>query len=354
MYSLNQIHNTMLNHIDDKYQKTEGFATYDLTRGIAYGEYPLWSKAFKIEEKQDVDNLEGEELDRFIFQHRGMTRNKAVKATGYIRVVSGGGTVREGDLFESAGGIQYRALETKECVPGDVVKIEAVEGGRAGNVGSGAVDMMPMTIQGIGSIINDNPISGGYDDETDDDYRNRYYEDCQHPPNGRNKWQFISWAKSVDGVGDAKCIPVWAGINTVKVIIIGNDHLPADDSLVAKVQDYIDPGGTGKGEGQADVGAMVTVISANRFNIDVDVQLTLLKNADRPTVEEDLKIAIDSFIKALAFKSDYVSYSRLGAAILNVDGVLDYSDLHLNSKSANVEIGTEDVAVLNSVVIRYD
>ena len=64
------------------------------------------------------------------------------------------------------------------------------------------------------------------------------------------------------------------------------------------------------------------------------------------------KIDISKY--GVAFKSDYVSYSRLGAAILNVDGVLDYNDLHLNGKNANIEIDTEDVAVLNSVVIRYD
>ena len=35
-YSVDSIHNTMLENIDDAYQKTEGFPTYDITRGEAF------------------------------------------------------------------------------------------------------------------------------------------------------------------------------------------------------------------------------------------------------------------------------------------------------------------------------
>ena len=50
--------------------------------------------------------------------------------------------------------------------------------------------------------------------------RKRFTEYVSHPITSGNKWQYISWAKSVDGVGDAKCLPLWNGAGTVKVIIV--------------------------------------------------------------------------------------------------------------------------------------
>ena len=55
-YSVDTIHNTMLSNIDDTYQKTEGFPTYDITRGEAFALLELWKKAEEIERKQNVDN----------------------------------------------------------------------------------------------------------------------------------------------------------------------------------------------------------------------------------------------------------------------------------------------------------
>ena len=47
-YSVDSIHNTMLENIDDAYQKTEGFPTYDITRGEAFALLELWKKAEEI------------------------------------------------------------------------------------------------------------------------------------------------------------------------------------------------------------------------------------------------------------------------------------------------------------------
>ena len=351
MYSLNQIHNTILNHISDEYQKTEGFATYDLTRGVAYSEYLLWKKAFLIEEKQNVDNLTGAELDTFIVQRAGLLRNEAVKAKGIMRIVSGAGTVKIGSLFESSGGIQYQSTEKKNVSVNDTFKVEAVIAGSVGNVAAGGGNMIPRTIDNIGSAINDEPMSGGYDAETDDAYRERYYEYLQMPPTCGNKYHYIFWAKEVDGVRAAKVIPCWQGKNTVKVIIIGNDYEPAAPSLVKAVQDYIDPDSKGEGLGQAPIGAVTTVVAATKFDITIDVRLKLLSGYELEDVEENLKNDLTAFFKENAFFSEYISYGKVGAAILNTTGVKDYEDLKINGAMANVEIDFEAVALLKAVNI---
>ena len=52
------------------------------------------------------------------------------------------------------------------------------------------------------------------------------------------------------------------GENTVKGILIDTEGGPASEAVVQRVQEYIDPGGTGLGEGQANIGAHFTATSA--------------------------------------------------------------------------------------------
>ena len=48
-------------------------------------------------------------------------------------------------------------------------------------------------------------------------------------------------------MGRARIIPLWAGENTVKGVLLDNEGLPVTEAVVARVQEYIDPGGTGLG-----------------------------------------------------------------------------------------------------------
>lgn len=341
MYTINQIHNTILAGVPDDYQKTEGFPTYDLTRGVSFGEYQLWKKAFLIEEKQNVDNIEGSELDSWCAQRVGLTRNSAVKAKVVIEIVSGSGRIVAGDLFQTVDGIQFESLETKTVSQGDTVNAQAVVAGTSGNVAANTITQIPVTINGIGSITNPDPASGGYAEETDAELRKRYYEKLQIPATCGNKFHYLAWAKAVDGVGNARVFPCWNGKNTVKVVVIGNDDKPASDSLVEAVQEYIDPGKAGKGEGQAPIGAVCTVKAADTVTVTVTVSIS--SSEDAATVKSNATAAIEAYIKSQAFaasdsETDYISYARIGAAIIGTTGVLDYSDLKVNGEIGRAHV----------------
>ena len=354
MYTINQIHNTILQGVPYDYQKTEGFPTYDITRGVSFGQYQLWKKAFLVEEKQNVDNLEGTELDSWCAQRVGLTRNSAVKAKTVIQIVSGGGRIVAGDLFETVDGIQFESTETKTVAQGDTFNVQAVVAGTSGNVAANTITQIPVTINGIGSVTNPDPAEGGYTEETDDEFRKRYYEKLQIPATCGNKYHYIAWAKAVDGVGNARVFPCWNGRNTVKVVIIGNDNKPASDSLVKAVQDYIDPGKTGYGEGQAPVGAVCTVKAADTVSVSVSVSVSVASSKDLKTIKGNVTSAIDAYISSQAFAAgdsatDYISYARIGAAIIGTSGVLDYADLQVNGGTSNIIIPKESVAVLGGV-----
>ena len=262
--TLDEIHSLMLANIDNEYRKRQGYPTYDLTRGFAFGVKDSWDLAYNTALKLDVENLRGTELDLFISERTGLDRKRATKSKGEITIVNGNGSILKGDLFATVDGVQFVATESKEVHSGDSVHIESVVGGYDKNVGIGEITELPITLQGIYKVTNNTPLTGGYDTETDEDYRNRYYTKLRTPVNGVNANQYVLWAESIDGVGKARCIPIWNGINTVKVVLIGNDFKPASDDLVSRVQNYIDPKKNGDGSGVATIGAVTTVFKATK------------------------------------------------------------------------------------------
>lgn len=349
--NVDEIHNGLLDGISDTYQKTEGFPTWDLLRAVALGFKKLWDRLFLVEYKQDIDNLEGVELDQIIYQRTGLRRKEAVSATGYINIVNGSGYIVEGDLFETESLIRFESTESKQVKDGDTVAVKAVIAGEAGNVATDLINQMPVTIAGVSKITNLEPTIGGYDAETDEDYRQRYYEYLQTPATAGNKYHYMMWAKEVDGVKAVKVEPCWNGINTVKVYVVGNDYRPAEPTLIADVQEHIDPNSEGKGLGTAPIGAMCTIVPAEELSLNISVNIMLLSTADPDAVKENIKTALNDYVHTLAYKAEYISYAKLGASILSVDGVIDYADLLVNNKQANIEIGEWECPVITEVTI---
>ena len=176
----------------------------------------------------------------------------------------------------------------------------------------------------------------------------RYFDRLRNPVNGVNANQYITWANSVAGVGGARCIPIWNGKNTVKVIIIGNDYKPASDNVVKLVQDYIDPNKNGDGSGVATIGAVTTVVSAKTTPIKVTIKGVKF-SGDVNTLKAEIKDTIDRYIRQSAFNTDYVSIAKIGALIIDIDGVTDFKELKLNDAHDSIQIENDACGVLSGV-----
>ena len=103
----------MLSAMPESYQKTVGFPTYDLLAAASIPMEELAAQLQETAEKLDPANLTGEELESYIKSRSGLVRNPPTYASGILQV-TGNGTVNEGDLFESVGGIQFAATEAVE------------------------------------------------------------------------------------------------------------------------------------------------------------------------------------------------------------------------------------------------
>ncbi|MGN7470506.1 baseplate J/gp47 family protein [Brevibacillus sp. SAFN-007a] len=340
----------MLTSVSDEHDKRPGNFFYDALAPAAEQFEKVDAAIEAAKKKLDIRTLTGEELEQRIYERTGIGRKPATHAIG-TATLAGTGMVRIGDLVETPGGIQFRVTETKAISGSGTVSIEAVVAGADGNVPANTITLFPVTLAGLTAVTNPSPTADGFDAESDDDLLQRYYERIRTPATSGNKAHYKNWAKEVPGVGDARVIPLWAGDNTVKVVIIDSDKKPASPAIVADVQEYIDPGVTGTGEGAAPLGAFATVVSAAGVNINVSVTITLSAGYTLQQATENISMSLTQYLKGIAFAESIVSYAKVGATILESDGVEDYSGLTINGGAANVSVGTEEVAVLGTVTV---
>lgn len=170
--------------------------------------------------------------------------------------------------------------------------------------------------------------------------------------NSGNENDYKQWAKEVEGVGKVDVIPVWNGGGTVKVIISGYDYNVASPELVEAVKNRIEqPDGR-------PVGADVTVVSYIKYDLNVTAAVRIATGYDINKIKQDVIADIQKGIinNTIQYTSDskttIVSIGKVGAIILSVDGVLDYTSLSVNGETTgNIEVERDKIVVLNNVEI---
>lgn len=287
----------------------------------------------------------GQYLDYRAGEH-GLTRKAATKASGQVSITGSNGTViAAGSLFATGAGVRFETLaETIIGEAGSITAdIRAVEAGTRGNVPAATITVIPVSIAGVTAVTNESPTTGGTDQETDVALLERLLEKVRTPATSGNVAHYLQWAKSVSGVGDAKVYPTWDGNGTVKVVVIDANKEPASAEIVSDVEDYIAE--------VRPIGATVTVVAATALDIDVVATLTLATGAVLADVKAAFEAALDSHLQQIAFKQSYVSYAQVGSLLLDAPGVLDYSNLTMNTGTGNVAIGDTQVAVKGTVTL---
>jgi len=350
MATKEEILSDMINSVSDKYDKRPGSFIYDALAPAAEQFERVDKDIDTVKSKLNIENLSGDELAQQIKERTGIERRPATKANGTV-LLTGTGTINASDLFETEGGIQFQATETKSITNSGTVTIEAVIAGSSGNVPADTIKLFPVTLPGFTAVTNPEPTQDGFDAETDADLLQRYYEHIQSPSTSGNKAHYVAWAKEIPGVGLAKVFPLWNGNNTVKVLIIDSNRQPASPEFVSSVQEYLDPGVQGLGEGAAPIGAFVTVASATGLEINVSVNIVLSFGYTQTETEENIEASLTQYLYDIAFVENIVSYAKVGAAILASEGVEDYSNLTINSGTSNISIGDEEVAILGTVTV---
>lgn len=333
--------NRMLGNMSDTTDKTEGYLAYDVPLATSKEMSTALGKLDDLANKFDISNLTGDELAQRVYERTGLTRNQATYATTYL-TIGGNVTLNVGDLFQTPSRIQFSVTQgTTISGSGTVqVQVQAVIAGTTGNVPAGQITQMPISISGITSITNTSASTGGYAEETDSSLLERYYEKLQSPNTGGNIAYFKSIAKDYDGIGDCKIYPTWNGNNTVKMVVIdANKQVPTQD-FINSMQEYIDPLGEnwGQGIGVAPYGAFTTVESATAKTINVS--FTAVKDSNYTDAQRlsNFQTTLTNYLASIAFSATSVSYSKIGALIIDTAGFLDYANLTINNGAVPIPL----------------
>jgi len=142
----------------------------------------------------------------------------------------------------------------------------------------------------------------------------------------------------------------WNGSDDVDLIleetIDGSVTLTVDDADVRSLfsQDT--------GEGLAPIGAAVYVEPADSLEIIIAATLTIDTSYDTPTVQAAVKAALIAYVQGLAFgTARTLYYVKVGAAIVDVPGVISYSGLTINGGTGNISLDVDTVPLIDEDAI---
>lgn len=324
----------LLGEISNVYDKSDGSFIYDIERASAVEFGNAYDAIETVKTQSHPSTASGKYLEKCVSPF-GLSRKKATYSTGTVTFYGkSGATIPKGSKVASQNIIYQTNYEVTIGNEGFVMCDVICDSiGSIGNVPSGYINRLPYTISSVTRVENENATTGGSDEETDSELLERYYEYVTRPNTSGNKYHYITWAKEVDGVGNAKCIPRWAGPGTVKVIIVADENSTADDGLVERVKDYIDT--------VRPIGADVTVVKADEITVNISCNAQYEMGS-----EENIRKNITDYLESISFTGGYISIAKIGQMILNSDGVSDYTNLTINGSNENIPIADTQIAVL--------
>ena len=188
-------------------------------------------------------------------------------------------------------------------------------------------------------------IEAGGDEETTEEFRQRYYNALTVKPFAGNIDYYKQTVGELDGVGAVQVHPVWNGGGTVNVCVISDDKKePVSEEKLAELQLAIDPtqssAAYASGAGIAPIDHVVTVSTPEYKTIDIDLTVegegyttTAIWNA----IEEYFSSLIDDW----ANENDYGKYStiiyraQIIAKLASLDGI---TDVTINKPTSSVTL----------------
>lgn len=318
----------MLSRLPEEVDKREGSIFYDALAPCAY---VLAQSFFQLEHSINLvflDTAVGKYLDR-IGDMYGVERREATHSIWKVRVE---GNAEIGSRF----GYEDVTYFLAECISGDEYQLQCEQTGGKGNQ---LVTVESLEYQEV-NVTFLSLLEKGYEEESDEEYRSRIYNRVQLPVTSGNTHHYKAWAKQVKECGDCKVFPLWNGAGTVKLVVV-DENMEVSDTLPQKVKDYI--------ETVRPIGADVTVVSPKQRIININVKVNMDNSTSLETMKNFFIDELKDYIHSLTFKSNTVSYAKIGSILLTAPGVIDYADFVLNLETKNISLYDDEIAVLGQV-----
>ncbi len=297
-----------------------------------------------------VDTADIREYVVYRCKERGINPYKATQATlkGKFNV-----EIPIGSRF-SLDELNYTATAFIEEAEGYYYyQMECETAGEIGNKGFGELSSIEYINKDLEGELTELLIPAK-DEESTESLKERYLNSFDSNPFGGNKQDYKDKTKALDGVGGCIPIPVWAGGGTVKLIIIDSEYNVATPTLVASVQEQMDPTPQGVGSGIAPIGHTVTVVSAVEKPILVSSNFTINEGYSwsqlRGSIEEVIKAYLLELRKVWEDDNSVVRISQIETRLLGIDGVLDVFGTKINGVESNLALEQNELPVFGGVI----
>jgi uncharacterized phage protein gp47/JayE len=290
-------------------------------------------------------------LDNLVAE-KGLTRKAAVKATGTLRFSRSTADTIDRSIptgtivttYPDAEGntIDFQTTEDGVLLADNLsvdIPAEAIVAGVSGNV---AVDKVTEPQgeypAGIESVTNPTAFTGGTDEETNEELRDRYFEVARNPDNGGTPDDYENWSLSIAGVKSAKSLPLNRGNGTVDILIAATYGEPSN-TLISEVQTYIDT--------KRPTGSDPLVIKATAKYIDVTATITPKDGYTLAEIQADIQQAITDYINSIPV-GGVVRLTGIGNVIHDTSGVADYS---VTEPTSNIELLSTEMALTGVITL---
>lgn len=268
---------------------------------------------------------------------RGMKRRAATAATGEITIKGKEGAVIPlGSLFVTTAindepSTEYLTTAAATIPKGGSVTVGVVcaTPGISGNAAAATIVHLGSKVDGITSVTNEKPLTGGTEEETDEALilRIREYDQSLGDSFVGSVADYKRWAESVDGAGTAEVIPAKDTSGLVTIVLLDANGDPANEDLRNKVYNYImspdDPLNR-----LAPTGANLSVEAPVTVEISIKATVEL---ADDATIESVKEAYLDLLLAYLpeAMKEGQIKYSRVTSELSKTSGVSDYTGVQI-------------------------
>lgn len=365
------INRRMMAELPDDIDKTENGFVWDMTMPTALEKAELLQYHMVLALKTAFYMwAEGRWLD-YHAHDCGLTRKDANKAYGYVTVTGDPGVViSQGFIFSVPSdsrepAIDYETL-TEATIPeeGEIdIAVQAVVAGKSSNITNDKITIMRSPIKGITHITNKDAITGGAEAESDEALRQRIDDVWAGRESSYvgNNADYKRWAMEVPGVGYAHTIPEYNGPNSVKVVVVDADGLPANEQICSAVYTYIF--GTHRKDlaRLAPVGVIdFAVVPPSPVKIKYSFDLKLEDGSDIETVKSEFKSALSTYYSSLATDENvscFVKYVQAAAVLAGkVEGVADFKHFRMNGALENIEFQEDEYPVTEGIEVNslYD
>lgn len=177
---------------------------------------------------------------------------------------------------------------------------------------------------------------------------------------GGNRAQYRQAMYEIAGVGACKIYRVRENMRRVRIYFLNSLYQIPDNSLVAEVQEIMDPiESQGDGEGSAPIFHIVDIFPCAQQTVNVEAEITIDTGYEWKELLPEIQLKIDEYFLELAKSWEKEAYLtirilKVNAAIASVEGIVDVQGTLLNSKSENLILEENTIPVRGTVICRKE